>query len=61
MCPGNLCAFGSLKCPAAPGSVTIDNEAVFPADAPNGNYEMKTIATDQDGAQVFCYSVKFTI
>lgn len=50
-----------LALPVAVGPLTINSTSQFPSSSPSGGYVVQVSTADQNGAELFCTSVKFSL
>lgn len=50
-----------LALPVAIGPLAIKSTSNFPSSSPSGNYVVSVTTTDQNGEELFCTSVKFSL
>jgi hypothetical protein len=59
---GDICKFSAdVKCPTAPGALTVSYNMDVPIIAPNGQYVIKFKGVQQDGKTAFCVTSNFEL
>ena len=58
----DLCsASPKVTCPIPAGQHSLEVSQLIPSSVPSGEYTGKVVATNQDGQQIACVNLKFSL